>query len=138
MDPKEYIENLNALDQEENLLRRKFQIDFQLGDYYDGLLRLIELFKLKQGQSQIFFRKKKRFFLAENLGFDSIEEYVRKYNLFNRAMKLRTLSRDMRVELASAWAEILEETGHQVRFLNTKSLNILYIKWGASYTYKYV
>ena len=32
MDPKEYIENLNALDQEENLLRRKFQIDFQLGD----------------------------------------------------------------------------------------------------------
>ena len=49
MDPKEYIENLNALDQEENLLRRKFQIDFQLGDYYDGLLKLIELFKLRQG-----------------------------------------------------------------------------------------
>ena len=119
MDPKEYIENLNALDQEENLLRRKFQIDFQLGDYYDGLLKLIELFKLKQGQFQIFFRKNIFFlFLAENLGFDSIEEYVRKYNLFNRAMKLRTLSRDMRVELASAWAEILEETGHQVRFLN--------------------
>ena len=55
-------------------------------------------------------------FSAENLGFDSIEDYVRKYNLFNRAMKLRTLSRDMRVELASAWAEILEETGHQARF----------------------
>ena len=118
MDPKEYIENLNALDQEENLLRRKFQIDFQLGDYYDGLLKLIELFKLKQGQFHFFYQKKHFFlFLAENLGFDSIEEYVRKYNLFNRAMKLRTLSRDMRVELASAWAEILEETGHQVRFL---------------------
>ena len=58
MDPKEYIENLNALDQEENLLRRKFQIDFQLGDYYDGLLKLIELFKLKQGKSQIFFQQK--------------------------------------------------------------------------------
>lgn len=42
-------------------------------------------------------------------------------------MKLRTLSRDMRVELASAWAQILEETGHQVRFLNT---NLLYINWG--------
>ena len=52
MDPKEYIENLNKLDQEENILRRKFQIDFQLGDYYDGLLKLIELFKLKQGYLQ--------------------------------------------------------------------------------------
>ena len=58
MDPKEYIENLNALDQEENLLRRKFRIDFQLGDYYDGLLKLIELFKLKQGWSQFNFQKK--------------------------------------------------------------------------------
>lgn len=55
MDPKEYIENLNKLDQEENILRRKFQIDFQLGDYYDGLLKLIELFKLKQGYFQSFF-----------------------------------------------------------------------------------
>ena len=115
MDPKEYIENLNKLDQEENLLRRKFQIDFQLGDYYDGLLKLIELFKLKQGNHQklFFILTKITGSLAENLGFESIEEYVRKYNLFNRAMKLRTLSRDMRVELASAWAEILEETGHQ-------------------------
>ena len=68
MDPKEYIENLNALDQEENLLRRKFQIDFQLGDYYDGLLKLIELFKLKQGWSQIFFRNF-LFILAEFLYF---------------------------------------------------------------------
>ena len=122
MDPKEYIENLNALDQEENLLRRKFRIDFQLGDYYDGLLKLIELFKLKQGWSQFNFSQKNVIFIAENLGFDSIEEYVRKYNLFNRAMKLRTLSRDMRVELASAWAEILEETGHQARFLNANIL----------------
>lgn len=55
MDPKEYIENLNKLDQEENLLRRKFQIDFQLGHYYDGLLKLIELFKLKQGTSKNYF-----------------------------------------------------------------------------------
>ena len=37
-------------------------------------------------------------------------------------MKLRTLSRDMRVGLASAWAEILEETGHQARFLNANIL----------------
>ena len=44
-----------------------------------------------------------------------MEEYVRKYNLFNKAMKLRTLSRDMRVELANSWAEILEDTGHQDR-----------------------
>ena len=62
MDPKEYIENLNKLDQEENLLRRKFQIDFQLGDYYDGLLKLIELFKLKQGNYQKLFQSLEKIF----------------------------------------------------------------------------
>ena len=66
MDPKEYIENLNKLDQEENLLRRKFQIDFQLGDYYDGLLKLIELFKLKQGNHQKLFRRLKKIFSGKS------------------------------------------------------------------------
>ena len=62
MDPKEYIENLNELDQEENLLRRKYKIDFQLGDYYDGLLKLIELFKLKQGKMCYFLTDLKKKF----------------------------------------------------------------------------
>ena len=66
MDPKEYIENLNKLDQEENILRRKFQIDFQLGDYYDGLLKLIELFKLKQGYFQSFIPILKKTFSRES------------------------------------------------------------------------
>lgn len=49
MDPKEYLANLNELDQEENDLRRKFKIDRQLEHFFNALVKLIELFKLGQG-----------------------------------------------------------------------------------------
>ena len=40
---------------------------------------------------------------------------MKKYDLFNEAMKLRTLSRDMRLTLAASWAQILEAQGHQLQ-----------------------
>ena len=49
MDPKEYLENLNDLNQEENDNRRKFKIDFQLEHYKDAMARLVDLFKVNQG-----------------------------------------------------------------------------------------
>ena len=109
-----------------HLIKRKiswgenFKLIFNLEIITMGFWNLLSSLNWNKVSLNFFANKKTEilFLLAENLGFDSIEEYVRKYNLFNRAMKLRTLSRDMRVELASAWAEILEETGHQVRFLN--------------------
>ena len=59
----------------------KFKIDYQLEFYFDALVLLIELFKLGK---------------ADGLGFESVEEYVQKYDLFSQAMKLRSLSRDMK------------------------------------------
>ena len=91
---------MNELDQEENLLRRQFKIDKQLEHYYDALVKLVELFKLDKN---------------EGLGFESIEDYVEKYNLFNEALKLRTLSKDMKLKLTNAWAIKMRDNGHQLQ-----------------------
>ena len=53
--------------------------------------------------------------LAGNLGVDSIEQYVEKYNLFNEAVKLRSLSRDMKQKLTAAWAVKMRDNGHQLQ-----------------------
>ena len=68
--------------------------------YFDALIKLVDLFKSNR---------------ADNLGFESIEEFVEKYDLFNQAVKLETLSREMRQKLISSWADKMHSAGHQLQ-----------------------
>ena len=99
MNPKEYLPNLNRLDKVDNLIKRQFLIEDQLGRHQVALEKLIIL-KKDGGQDD---------------SIPSVMDYVKKHNLFTAAVKMSGLTSVMQKSVCQSWAQKLQAEGHKLQ-----------------------